>query len=201
MYRQATLSGDLPVAGDASFAALTRRMLDATSWLDVAPGWLSGADELYDQLVASLPWRQHEVTMYGRRLPEPRLSAWWRPADGAVPLPVLGQILSVLGARYAVVFDSIGFNWYRDGADSVAWHADTKGPPLVEPTIAIVAVGARRPFRLRRRGGGAAVTINSGAGDLLVMGGRCQHDWEHTVPKVRGGGPRISITFRHDGNH
>ena len=36
-----------------------------------------------------------------------------------------------------------------------------------------------------------------GHGDLLVMGGACQHDWEHAVPKVRHAGPRISITYRH----
>jgi hypothetical protein len=30
------------------------------------------------------------------------------------------------------------------------------------------------------------------------MGGACQHEWEHTVPKeARAMGPRISITLRH----
>jgi alkylated DNA repair dioxygenase AlkB len=35
------------------------------------------------------------------------------------------------------------------------------------------------------------------SGDLLVMGGRSQHEWEHTVPKTVRGGPRISLTYRH----
>ena len=37
-----------------------------------------------------------------------------------------------------------------------------------------------------------------GHGDLVVMGGACQHEWEHTVPKEAGvAGPRMSITMRH----
>jgi alkylated DNA repair dioxygenase AlkB len=50
---------------------------------------------------------------------------------------------------------------------------------------------------LRPRGGGRALSFDLGRGDLFVMGGACQHDWEHAVPKVRHAEPRISITFRH----
>ena len=54
-----------------------------------------------------------------------------------------------------------------------------------------------RPFRLRPRGGGRALSFDLGRGDLFVMGGACQHDWEHCVPKVGHAEPRISITYRH----
>ena len=65
------------------------------------------------------------------------------------------------------------------------------------PVIAIVSLGAPRPLRLRPRGAGRSLSWNLGNGDLLVMGGACQHDWEHTVPKVRvTTGPRMSVTFR-----
>lgn len=151
-----------------------------------------------DPRVAALPWRQREVMMYGRALPEPRLSAWWTPRQGPAALAVLEEARRALGHRYGVTFDSIGFNWYRDGADSVAWHADTRGPPVANPTIAIVSVGTPRPFRLRPQAGGPSVSFDLGAGDLLVMGGACQHRWEHAVPKrAQPTGPRISITFRH----
>ena len=34
------------------------------------------------------------------------------------------------------------------------------------------------------------------AGDLIVMGGRCQRDWRHCVPKqATPSGPRISVNF------
>ena len=68
---------------------------------------------------------------------------------------------------------------------------------MTNPVIAIVSVGAPRPFRLRPRGGGHSLSWSLGNGDLFVMGGACQHTWEHTVPKVRlTTGPRMSITFR-----
>ena len=201
MYRQVTLFGDAPPSVDARFAALTRHQLDDGTWVDHAPAWLDGADTVFDALVTGVTWRQKHVMMYGRQLPEPRLSSWWSPHRGPVPLAVLADAGAVLGDRYGVTFTSIGFNWYRDGDDSVAWHADTRGPPVPNPTIAIVSVGVPRPFRLRPRSGGRSVSFDLGAGDLLVMGGACQHDWQHTVPKIANcRGPRISITYRHDGN-
>jgi hypothetical protein len=37
-----------------------------------------------------------------------------------------------------------------------------------------------------------------GEGDLVVMGGRTQHEWHHTVPRdKRVSGARMSVTFRH----
>jgi alkylated DNA repair dioxygenase AlkB len=62
-----------------------------------------------------------------------------------------------------------------------------------------VSLGARRKFQLRPRGGGRIVlTLEPGAGDLVVMGGACQHDWEHCVPKTaKPVGPRMSVTIRH----
>ena len=71
--------------------------------------------------------------------------------------------------------------------------------PLTEqPTVAIVSTGQPRPFHLRPRGGGASRSWQLGHGDLFVMGGSCQHDWEHCVPKIAAAGPRLSIMFRHN---
>jgi alkylated DNA repair dioxygenase AlkB len=58
-------------------------------------------------------------------------------------------------------------------------------------------LGAVRPFRLRPTGGGPSVGFTPGPGDLLVMGGTCQRTWQHSVPKARAVGPRISVQFRH----
>ena len=68
---------------------------------------------------------------------------------------------------------------------------------VTNPVIAILSVGAPRPLRLRPRGGGSSLGWPLGNGDLFVMGGACQHEWEHCVPKMRvTHGPRLSITFR-----
>jgi alkylated DNA repair dioxygenase AlkB len=196
---QRSLFGSLDPEYDASFAGLRRFDLDARTWVDHAPGWLVGSDQLFDDLVAELPLRQRTgVRMYDRLVDEPRLSAWWSLASGLPePLPVLREIRLLLAERCAEPFDSIGFNLYRDGHDSVAWHGDRHRHVVTDPVIAILSVGARRPLRLRPRGGGSSLSWSLGHGDLFVMGGACQHEWEHTVPKVRAvEGARLSITFR-----
>jgi alkylated DNA repair dioxygenase AlkB len=197
---QGTLFGDAQAAVDPAFAARVRRDLDERCWIDFVPGWLAGADDVFAQLTATVDWHQRTVTMYERRLPEPRLTSWWAESAGtAEPLPVLADARRALSEHYGVRFDTIGFNRYRDGNDSVAWHGDLRGPKLPEFAVAILSVGARRPFRLRPRTGGRSISYDLGHGDLLVMGGACQHHWQHSVPKVRTAGPRISITFRHSG--
>lgn len=196
---QRSLFGSLEPDFDDAFREVVRLDLDERTWVDHAPGWLSGSDHLYDELTAELPFEQRRgIKMYDQIVDEPRLSAWWSLAGGSdEPMPILRRMRLVLAERYAEPFDSIGFNLYRDGNDSVAWHGDRHRHVVTNPVIAIVSVGAPRPLRLRPRGGGSSLGWSLGNGDLFVMGGACQHDWEHTVPKVRvTSGPRLSITFR-----
>lgn len=184
---------------DTAFSTVTRTWLDQRSWVDHAPRWLKGADRVFAELIALLPWNQREVTMYDRRLPEPRLTAWWNTASPQVEvLPVLAEARATFTQHYARPFDSIGFNLYRDGHDSVAWHGDRERFELEDPTVVIVSTGQPRPFHIRPRGGGASRSWQLGHGDLFVMGGSCQHDFEHCVPKVAAAGPRLSIMFRHN---
>ncbi len=196
---QRSLFGSLEPCFDADFGESTRLDLDDRTWIDHAPGWLSGADRLFDELTAELPFRQRTgIRMYDQIVDEPRLSAWWSLASGQPePVSVLREMRELLARRYDEPFDSIGFNLYRDGNDSVAWHGDRHRHVVTNPVIAIVSLGAPRPLKLRPRGGGSSLSWSLGNGDLFVMGGACQHDWEHTVPKVRvTHGPRLSITFR-----
>ena len=200
MFLQASLFGVLDPELDASFATLRRMELDATTWIDFAPGWLSGADTVFEELLDALPWKQRRnVRMYDSLVDEPRLTSWWRADRGTTEaLPVLATARRLLTEHYDVEFDSIGYNLYRDGDDSVAWHGDRHRHTVVNPIVAIVSVGEPRPLRLRPRGGGQSRAWELGGGDLFVMGGACQHDWEHSVPKLRRhAGPRMSITFRH----
>ena len=200
MFRQATLFGCRAPTFDAGWATITRVQLDERTWVDHAPGWLEGADDVFEELAATLPWRQRrDVVMYDSVVDEPRLTAWWDDrSERPEPMPVLADIRHALDARYGERFDSIGFNLYRDGDDSVAWHGDRHRHHVANPVVAILSVGSRRTLRLRPRGGGPSRGWDLGEGDLFVMGGACQHDWEHAVLKVRRAvGPRLSITYRH----
>jgi alkylated DNA repair dioxygenase AlkB len=91
----------------------------------------------------------------------------------------------------------MGLNYYRDGSDSVAWHADRELKHLEDTLIAILTLGAARPFLLRPTGGGHSIDIRPASGDVLVMGGTSQLRWEHAVPKTAYcPGPRISASIR-----
>ena len=189
-----------------------RRELGHGAWLEVRSGWLAqdspddGTDDrLFDELRASVPWRAERRQMYDRVLDVPRLVSFVdfrNDAAEPVPHPRLKQLRRRLNDAYAgelgEPFVTAGLCLYRDGEDSVAWHGDTIGRSSTEDTmVAIVSLGAPRVFALRPRGGGSALRLRHGHGDLLVMGGSCQRTWEHCIPKTsRPTGPRISIQFR-----
>jgi alkylated DNA repair dioxygenase AlkB len=183
---------------DESFSSLQRIQLDRASWVDHAPGWVSGSDLLFADLLAGVSWGQRSRRMYDHHVLEPRLTSWWG-ADSGRPLEpvVLERMRAVLSARYGVELDSMGLNLYRDGRDSVAWHGDRIAREIAEPVVAIISVGEPRRFLLRPKGGGRSTTFLLGRGDLLVTGGATQRAWQHTVPKVAAAGPRISVSFRH----
>jgi alkylated DNA repair dioxygenase AlkB len=191
---QLTLLGGGPPRLDAR-ARFERAQLDEHSWIDVARTWLLGADSLLDELVRGVEWKRGRRWMYERMVDDPRLHHWYGP-DEAPPHPVLTEARRALDARYGARFGGVGLNYYRDGADSVAWHRDRELRELDDTLVAILTLGGPRPFLVRPRGRGRSRDLAPGPGDLVVMGGRCQTDWEHSVPKVRAAGPRLSCSWR-----
>ncbi len=185
-------------AFDAAFSRLERLHLDDTAWIDLAPGWVSGADRLFEEVLRTRRWAQRSRWMYDRRVIEPRLTSPWS-LDSGEPLEpaVVDAMRRALSARYGVRFDSAGFNLYRDGRDGVAWHRDRIRREVPDPVVPLVSLGEPRKLVLRPRGGGRSRAFPLGRGDLLVTGGATQRTWEHAVLKVARAGPRISIAFRY----
>jgi alkylated DNA repair dioxygenase AlkB len=183
---------------DPSFHGVRRHELSDGAWVDVVPRWCRGADALLARLLSEVPWSpQRHVRMYDSIVAEPRLTHRWEIDADPGPPPELLEMAELLSERYGIVFTQVGANLYRDGADSVAWHGDRVARELPTATVALVSLGAVRPFRLRPAGGGTGVGFLPGPGDLLVMGGTCQRTWQHAVPKVRASAPRVSVQFRH----
>jgi alkylated DNA repair dioxygenase AlkB len=197
-WQPSLFSAGEPIAVDRSFDSVERVVLDGDSWVDHGPGWVRGADRLYDVVVAGRDWGQRSRRMYDKEVVEPRLTSSWNAASGE-PLepPILEEIRVLLSDRYGRAFDSVGFNLYRDGRDSVAWHADRIPKEVDTPVVVLVSLGEPRRFLLRPRQGGTSRAFFLGEGDLLVTGGNTQRTWLHSVPKVKKTGPRISIAYRH----
>lgn len=168
----------------------------------------SAAARYFELLRSSIRWEQHEVRVFGRTVPQPRLTAWFgdageiyeysglklKPTPWSPELDGLRSVVeSVAGAR----FNSALANLYRDGSDGVAWHSDDEPSLGPEPVIGSVSLGASRRFDLRHRATGETVSVTPPPGSVLVMSGQSQAKWKHQVPKTaRTIGERLNITFR-----
>lgn len=198
VWQPSLLAVDGSIEFDPTFSIVKRIQPDKESWVDFGPGWVTGADRLFEEVLTNREWGQRSRHMYERRVREPRLTAPWSVRSGEPLEPrVLEEIRQVLSERYERAFDSVGFNLYRDGRDSVAWHADRIKKEIEDPIVALVSLGEPRKFLLRPKGGGKSRAFMLGRGDLLVTGGKSQRTWEHSVPKVAQAGPRISLAYRH----
>jgi alkylated DNA repair dioxygenase AlkB len=184
--------------------------LSPGSWVDVHRGWVEPdlASELFDALTDGLPWRASRLFRYDHHVEENRLSTMWRPGTPA-PHPALVEVHRRVRHLTGKPFEGPAFNWYRDGGDGQAFHRDRDLRWCEDTVIAILTLGATRPWLLRphasrydhdeARYKGATHDVAPAAGDLLVMAGRCQADWEHSVPVLGRGRPvdgRVSVQWR-----
>lgn len=185
--------------------AFERTALDETSWVDVARGWMAGADEVGEHLLAEVPWRSSRLFRYDHVVEEKRLGSFWARRSGRpIPHPALAEATRVLQHHYGVTFDGFGMIQYRDGSDGQGFHRDTDMRWLDDTLIAILTFGAQRPWLLRPAGGrwrepaGPDLDLSPASGDLLVLGGRAQADWLHSVAYQPGRPlvPRVSIQWR-----
>ncbi len=186
-------SGEVGLNPDPRFC---RHQLDPCCWVDTVDGLITGADSLFAEVQANFDWFRGQRLMYGNWLDEPRLTARLELADRLVP-PVVAAAAQALGRHYQRRFDGLFCNYYQNGRDSVAWHADRIGRTAVDPLVAIISLGGPRTFAIRDQSGSSASSrwiMHSG--DVLVMGGATQHHWEHSIPKVADAPPRISLTTR-----
>ena len=163
---------------------------------------------LLDQLISGLEWRQHRIVVFNRMHDEPRLSAWYGEPESTYTYS--GTTLEPLAWREPLVFikdvceqltgakfNAVLANLYRDGSDSMGWHADDEPELGPSPTIASVSLGAERRFDLRHRRTKETVRIPLPHNSVLVMSGATQSHWLHAVAKTkRVREPRVNLTYR-----
>lgn len=162
------------------------------------------------RLIAEVPWRAEEIMVWGRKVLQPRLTAWYGDTGAhyaysgiqlqpqpwtALMLDIKARIEEVASAT----FNSVLLNYYRDNNDSIGFHSDDE-PELGErPVIASLSLGEARTFVLKHKKLRKAepVRLRLASGSLLLMAGDTQRYWRHGVPKEsRPCGPRVNLTFR-----
>ncbi|QYD71337.1 alpha-ketoglutarate-dependent dioxygenase AlkB [Paraburkholderia edwinii] len=175
------------------------------------PDWLSPATatSMLERIIDEVAWRQDTMGTPAGRVPLPRLTAWQGEPDAVyvysgirnVPeawTAAVGELKAAAEAASGSRFNSVLLNRYRNGADSMGWHADREPELGNEPVIASVSLGATRTFDLRHNRTGTVQSFALSSGSLLVMRGSTQAEWRHRVPKEpRIQGERINLTFRH----
>lgn len=172
-----------------------RIALDRTSWVDVVRGFARDSEATMERLVQQVEWQQNTVIRGGRKVDDPRLYGSL-PRAQAEADPTFHFARLILDARYRVRMSGPQLVYYRDGRDGMGFHRDDEMRWLDHTVIAGLAFGATRPFQLKAWRGGEIRELMIGSGDLYVMGGRCQADWMHGVPKLPQCGPKISAVWR-----
>jgi alkylated DNA repair dioxygenase AlkB len=166
-------------------------------------------EQLFQELVDNIQWKQESARFGGKAVPLPRLTAWYGDAGKTYrysgitvePLPWTPLLLSIktrVEAAANTTFNSVLLNFYRGERDSVAWHSDDEPELGQNPVIASVSFGATRKFQFKHKTNPDLRTVvDLTPGSLLIMAGTTQHFWKHQIPKAtKPVGARINLTFR-----
>lgn len=153
-------------------------------------------------------WQHDKINMYGKEIYVPRYSAWYADENksytysGITFQPKkwnkgLLYIKERIENTLNLSFNSVLMNWYRDGEDWMGWHADDEKELGTNPIIASVNFGEERDFLIKSNETNEKITIPLKHGTLLIMSGKLQHHWKHSVPKrKKRKNARFNLTFR-----
>lgn len=141
-------------------------------------------------------------------------SAYARYAPRPIPT-CLDDLRRSAEAATGCRFNFCLVNYYASGSDSISYHSDDERFLGAEPAIASFSLGARRDFLMKHKPPVAAAVgehkpavavetkplkLPLGSGDMILMRGKTQSCWLHSIPKRTGknekDGGRINITFR-----
>ncbi|KTD35931.1 hypothetical protein Lnau_0915 [Legionella nautarum] len=178
--------------------------------LDYFPQFFSKkkADSYFHTLSNRIAWQEETILIVGREVKVPRLMAWYGDEDAIYSysgvkhepkkwIEPLLEIKAYLQNCLGIQFNSVLANLYRNGQDSMGWHADNEPELGNQPVIASVSFGAERQFSLRHKKQKAVLKLPLGHGSVLLMSGETQHYWKHALPKSKlVNEPRINLTFR-----
>ncbi len=164
---------------------------------------------LYQNLSEKIKWQQDFIKIYGKTIPLPRLTAWYgeidknysysgifmKPNKWNSDLLLIKEKIEIISK---VNFNGLLLNFYRNGADSMGWHADNEPELGINPVIASVSFGETRTFQFKHKENSTLKSqIDLENGSLLLMQGTTQHKWLHQIPKTtKLLKPRINLTFR-----
>mgnify|MGYP003458919485 FL=1 len=167
------------------------------------------ADILFDKLINETPWQQDDITIFGKKVAQPRLTCLFgnegKPYSysGLTMQPhawnptmmfIKEKVDKISGQNFTTVLA----NLYRNEKDSNGWHSDNEKELGRNPIIASVSFGEERKFQLKHiSDNNVKLSLNLNHGSLLVMKEGSQIHYKHQIPKAaQPKNARINLTFR-----
>lgn len=166
------------------------------------------SNKSFDYLLKHLNWKNDQAYIHGKHYVTGRKYAWYadQTADyiysgfkhsaevwDSFLLRVKQRVETVLNTS----FNSCLANLYMDGSQGMGWHSDADRFLGSHSIIASLSFGVTRKFKFKHRFTGEYVDINLYSGQLIVMKGKTQQFWLHSLPKMNSIlSPRINLTFR-----
>ncbi|MDA9341087.1 alpha-ketoglutarate-dependent dioxygenase AlkB [Gammaproteobacteria bacterium] len=166
------------------------------------------ANDLLINCIAGLPWESMKIKMFGKEVVIPRLQCWvgdegceysysGKKLNRQPWTPELLMIKEKISQHANLNFNSVLVNFYRDGQDSMGWHADDEPELGKNPTIAALSFGGERDLVFRNILSKETLSIPQLHGALIIIDGQTQQYWQHAIKKTKKViSPRINLTFR-----
>ncbi len=163
-------------------------------------------------VIRYLPPDQNRVVVFGKAHPVPRQQAAYSSPGGLsytfsgltvaahdeTEVPLLRELRELVQTRTGLSFNFALINFYRDGQDTVGWHADDETVMVKDSAIASLTLGAERDFLFRMKLDPAVkhkVVLRDNM--LCTMLHPTNDEWQHSLPRrARVKQPRVNITFR-----
>lgn len=159
-------------------------------------------------LLSTIDWRNDEAVIFGKKIMTRRQVAWYgdRPFEytyshtSKYALPWTKELLALkalIEDETCETYNSCLLNLYHNGEEGVGWHSDGEPDLKKDGAIASLSLGAERKFVFKHKQTGEKVELLLAHGGLLIMKGKTQTYWLHSLPTAkRITMPRIGLTFR-----
>lgn len=178
------------------------------------PNYFTDHEIWYQLINESVNWQKFMVKVYGRMVEQPRESFYM--ADDGHPYKysgidrppekwevaivemkkILNKLMTEIEPEHPPLNAVLG-NKYSDGTDYIGSHSDNESDLNPLAFIVSVSLGSSRDFIFTHKTTKQKVKICLKPGSIILMGGDCQKNWKHEVPKrLKVKDPRINLTFR-----
>jgi len=178
---------------------------------ELYPNFISNktADELFQKLLEETPWQHDEITIFGKKILQPRLTCLFgnegKPYSYSgltmYPKPWNSSIMYLKNEIEKIStqnFTTVLANLYRNEKDSNGWHADNEKELGRDPIIASISLGETRKFQIKHNTNKESkCNLELTHGSLLLMKEGSQIHYKHQLPKSTSPkNARINLTFR-----